>query len=114
LGFTSLAPTAKFTMPEPVQKSQRHPQENVDRLAVDLLMAADPNESMSLVELARLRIRYRDFPGAASIQQDLDRILAKWQLSEEELFTKTRAIHEGEAIYQVKAKKNYEVQEDWT
>jgi hypothetical protein len=99
-------------MAEQSRKNQKHPQENVDRLAVNLLLDADPNEPMSLIELARLRIRYRGFPGAIEIQEDLNRLLIKWQMTEEELFAKTREIHDREQLYQVKARK-YQEQEDW-
>ncbi len=91
---------------------QRHPQENIDRAIVNQLLESDPKEPMALAELARLLIRYRGFPGAAEIQANLDRILTQWQLTEEELFAKTRELHNREQIYQVKAKK-YQEQEDW-
>jgi hypothetical protein len=99
-------------MPEETRLPQRHPQENIDRAAVDLLLESDPSESIALAELARLRIRYRGFPGATEIQELLDRLLVKWQLTEEELFAKTRELHNKEQIYQVKARK-YQEQEDW-
>jgi hypothetical protein len=99
-------------MAEQSKLPQRHPQEKIDRAIVDLLLESDPKESMALAELARLRIRYCGFPGAAEIQADLDRLLLKWQLTEEELFAKTRELHNAEQIYQVKAKK-YQEQEDW-
>lgn len=99
-------------MSEQSRLPQRHPQEKIDRLIVDRLLASDPHESMALAELARLRVRYRGFPGAAEIQAHLDRLLVKWQLTEEELFAKTRELHHNEQIYQVKAKK-YQEQEDW-
>ena len=99
-------------MPEQSKLPQRHPQEKVDRAIVDLLLESDPHESMALAELARLRIRYKGFPGATDIQENLDRLLLEWHLTEEQLFAKTRALHSSEQIYQVKAKK-YQEQEDW-
>ncbi len=99
-------------MAEQSKLPQRHPQENIDRAVVNQLLESDPNEPMALAELARLLIRYRGFPGAAEIQANLDRLLTKWQLTEEELFAKTRELHSREPIYQVKAKK-YQEQEDW-
>ena len=99
-------------MAEQSKLPQRHPQEKVDRAIVDLLLESDPHESMALAELARLRIRYKGFPGATDIQENLDRLLLEWHLTEEQLFAKTRALHSGEQIYQVKAKK-YQEQEDW-
>jgi hypothetical protein len=105
----SLFPT---TMAEQSKLPQRHPQENIDRAIVNQLLESDPKEPMALAELARLLIRYRGFPGAAEIQANLDRLLTKWQLTEDELFAKTRELHSKEPIYQVKAKK-YQEQEDW-
>lgn len=99
-------------MAEQSKLPQRHPQEKIDRIIVDRLLESDPSEPMALAELARLRIRYRGFPGAAEIQDHLNRLLVKWQLTEEELFAKTRDLHANAQIYQVKAKK-YQEQEDW-
>ena len=99
-------------MAEQSKLPQRHPQENIDRAIVDQLLESDPSESMALAELARLLIRYRGFPGAAKIQDNLTRLLNKCHLTEEQLFAKTRELHNKEPIYQVKAKK-YQEQEDW-
>jgi hypothetical protein len=99
-------------MAEQSRLPQRHPQEKIDRVIIDRLLESDPQEPMALAELARLRIRYQGFPGAADIQANLDLLLVKWQLTEEELFTKTRELHDKEPIYQVKARK-YQEQEDW-
>jgi hypothetical protein len=99
-------------MAEPSKQPQKHPQENVDRVVVEQLMNGNPQNPVDLAELARLRIRYRGFPGASSIQKNLDLLLEKWQLTEEELFAKTRELHSQEQIYQVKARK-YQEQEDW-
>jgi Protein of unknown function (DUF3288) len=108
----STIPYPLITVPEQSKLPQRHPQENIDRAIVNQLLESDPKEPMALAELARLLIRYRGFPGAAEIQANLAGILTKWQLTEEELFAKTRELHNREQIYQVKAKK-YQEQEDW-
>lgn len=79
---------------------QKHPQNRKDRLTVDnLLQAASNPGDLELVELARLIIRYRDFPGARDIQRDLIVALNNWQLTEEELYVKTRAIHATGRVY---------------
>ena len=88
---------------------QKHPQEKNDRLIVDQLLRAKP-EPFNLAELARLRIRYHHFPGARAIQRDLDYILQQWQLTEEDLFAKTRAIYASGQAYQI---RNAEESEDW-
>ena len=91
---------------------QKHPQNKKDRLTVDNLLQvqSDPSDR-ELVELARLIIRYRNFPGARDIQRDLKIALENWQLTEEELYTKTRAIHAVGTVYRRTATGE---QQDWT
>lgn len=96
-------------MAEAESKDQQHPQWSNDRQTVNTLLAADPSE-YNLAELARLRIRYRGFPGARDIQADLEKVLQKWSLTEDELFAKTRQIHATTQVY-----KGQGVQrEDWS
>lgn len=91
---------------------QQHPQNQKDRLTVDQLLAVSSNPGdRELVELARLIIRYRDFPGARDIQQDLAVVLNNWQLTEEELYIKTRAIHAEGTVYRRTATGETQ---DWT
>lgn len=90
---------------------QKHPQAQRDRATVEILLGGEPND-LNLAELGRLIIRYRGFPGAREIQQDLAHILYTWQLTEEELFTKTRQIHASGTVYRQKGKD--EAQQDWT
>ncbi len=89
---------------------QKHPQEAKDRIIVDRLLQSPP-EASHLLELARLRIRYKNFPGARNLQRDLDLILQQWQFSEETLFEQTRALY---ADGQAHLKKNSEEQQDWS
>lgn len=91
-------------------KDQQHPLYNRDRPLIDNLLAADPTE-FNLAELARLRIRYQGFPGARDIQQDLDKVMQQWGLTEAELYEKTRQIHAATRIYKSRGKKGSE--EDW-
>ncbi|MGD2183583.1 DUF3288 family protein [Lusitaniella coriacea] len=93
-----------------IQQNQKHPQEKNDRATVDLLLQ-EGRSDYNLAELARLRIRYRGFPGAKEIQQDLDRLLQEWQLQEEELFTLTRQLHESGDLYR---RGRSGEQEDWS
>lgn len=91
---------------------QKHPQAKLDRLTVDSLLKVRSDQSdRELVELARLIIRYRDFPGARDIQRDLKIVLDTWQLTEEELYAKTRAIHAVGTVYRRTATGE---QQDWT
>jgi hypothetical protein len=92
-------------------KDQQHPQYQRDREIVSKLMQGEPNDH-NLAELARLIIRYCDFPGARDIQRDLETVLQKWQLPESELFEKTRQLHTVTQLYKVR--NNQQEQEDWT
>lgn len=91
---------------------QKHPQNKKDRATVNSLLEVkfEPSDR-DLVELARLTIRYRDFPGARDIQQDLQLILNTWELTEEELYRQTRAIHAQGTVYRRTATGE---QQDWT
>ncbi|MCM0592513.1 MAG: DUF3288 family protein [Gloeotrichia echinulata IR180] len=90
-------------------KDQQHPLYNRDRSFIDILLAQEPT-NYNLAELARLRIRYLGFPGARDIQQDLDKVLQHWGLSESELFEKTRQLHDVGGIYTSRGKKE---EQDW-
>ena len=92
-------------------RDRLHPREAKDRIVVDNLLQNEPND-YNLAELARLIIRYRGFPGARSIQQDLQTILSNWQLTEEELYQKTRTIHREQKIYSDRF--NRDGKQDWT
>ena len=91
-------------------QDQQHPQETRDRQVINALLRESPSDR-NLAELARLRIRYRNFPGARQMHQDLALILQQWQLTEEALFERTRQLHELGKVY--RAKQGEEVQ-DWS
>jgi Protein of unknown function (DUF3288) len=93
----------------PDQKDQQHPQWSSDRQIVGTLLDSEPTEH-NLVELARLRIRYQGFPGARDIQTDLEKVLQQWKLTEEELFAKTREIHQRAEVYRGRGSQR----EDWS
>ncbi len=92
-------------------KDQKHPQESRDRQIVNSLLQGQPDH-YNLAELARLRIRYQNFPGAREIQRDLEIILQRWQLTEEQLYERSRQIHATHQIYKVRGKRHE--QEDWS
>ena len=75
-----------------------HPQYKKDREMLDSIMAGEVS-STNMAELARLRIRYDGFLGARDIQSDLDKTIARWGMSEEELFERTREIHRRETVF---------------
>ncbi len=92
-------------------KDQQHPQEKTDRAIANQLLSGEPTD-YNLAELARLKIRYRGFPGARTIQADLEKVLQKWQLTEEKLYEKTRQLHAREQIYESRSRKKGK--EDWS
>jgi hypothetical protein len=91
------------------QKDQQHPLWSTDRQIVNTLLAEEATD-YNLAELARLRIRYRGFPGARDIQSDLDKILQGWSLTESALFEQTRQIHTTTQVYKGKSSQR----EDWS
>lgn len=93
------------------KQEQQHPQEKSDREIINRLLQESISD-FNLVELARLRIRYRNFPGARDIQRDLNKILDKWQLTEEELYANTREIHSRGQVYQ--RRSQLEDEQDWS
>ena len=92
-------------------QDQKHPQEKRDREIVNRLLRGEATD-LHLAELARLRIRYHNFPGAREIQRDLNLLLQQWQLSEDALFEKTRPLHQTVKVYQ--KRRNEADQQDWS
>jgi hypothetical protein len=92
------------------KQEQQHPQEKRDGEIVSNLLSGEANP-YNLAELARLRLRYQNFPGAREIQQHLDSILQKWGLSEDELYEKTRQIHANAPVYQ---RRLGDDEQDWS
>ena len=91
------------------QNDQQHPQANTDRIVLDRLFQSQSSD-LNLVELARLLIRYRNFPGARDIQADLQNLLQKWNLTEEQLYDLTRKLHAERKVYRTKQ----EDRDDWS
>ncbi len=92
------------------RREQQHPLYGSDRQIVNTILSGEPTD-LNLAELARLKIRYRGFPGARDIQKDLDKTLANWQLTEEQLFDKTRELHNSMRLYTVRGRRETE---DWS
>jgi hypothetical protein len=90
-------------------KDQQHPQSKDDRQIVNTLLNGEPTD-YNLAELARLRIRYKGFPGARDIQADLEKVLKQWGLTEESLFQKTREIHAIATVYKGRGSQR----DDWS
>jgi hypothetical protein len=92
------------------QQDQQHPQERQDREVINRLFTEGAT-SHNLAELARLSIRYRNFPGAREIQRDLNLLMNQWELTEEQLYETTRQLHAANKVYQ--PRKGDEPQ-DWS
>ncbi|MEC4986707.1 MAG: DUF3288 family protein [Oscillatoria sp. PMC 1068.18] len=90
---------------------QKHPREKSDREETNRILQ-EGRSDYNLAEVARLRIRYQNFPGARKIQADLDKILHNWGLTEDELYEITRKLHSQGAIY--KPRTSSEEQKDWS
>jgi len=90
-------------------KDQKHPQYSKDRQIVNDLLAHPVPSDRDHAELARLSVRYKGFVGARDIQADLLKVMNNWQLTEETLFAKTRAIHAIGKVYMAQD----EGQDDW-
>lgn len=90
-------------------KDQQHPQWSSDRQVLNSILEGQMTD-YNLAELARLRIRYRGFPGARDILADLDKALSRWQLTEAELFAKTRQIHQLAQVYKGRGSQR----DDWS
>ena len=95
----------------PANQEQLHPQARGDREIVNSLLTGEQTD-YNFAELARLLIRYRGFPGAKDIQADLEKVLQKWQLTEQQLYERTRQIHETAEVYKGRGKKGD--QDDWS
>ncbi|MDB9495874.1 DUF3288 family protein [Spirulina major CS-329] len=91
---------------------QRHPQESRDRLILDAIKRDANLSDYNKVELARLLIRYQNFPGARSFQAELSALLTTYDLTPETLFAQTRAIHASGQIY--RRTKGGEESQDWS
>ena len=94
-----------------MSSEQKHPLGHIDREIIKNILIEGKNEH-NLAEVARLRIRYHNFPGARDIQHDLDVILEQWEVTEEELFAQARQIHAEEKVY--RKRKDSEDREDWS
>jgi hypothetical protein len=91
---------------------QKHPLAHIDREIIKQVFVEGKTD-YNLAEVARLKIRYQNFPGARDIQHDLESILQQWEMSEEELFAESRKLHHNKGIYS-KKQQDAQEQEDWS
>ncbi len=74
------------------QQGQQHPLYSGDRNHLDRLLGIASPKDENLVDLARLLIRYRDFPGVEDLKTDITKIMKLWGLSQDTLYQKTKNI----------------------
>lgn len=72
------------------EPSQNHPLYLFDRDQIDRLLAKEDPQDADLIDLARLIIRYDNFPGAEDLQNDMQRILSFWSITRDDLNKKVR------------------------
>ena len=75
-----------------MNQEQNHPLYSTDRETVDRLLSRNSPNNSDFVDLARLFIRYENFPGAEDLKLDLEKILRFWKLSRSELNNIARKI----------------------
>ena len=72
--------------------AQKHPLYAIDRENLDRLCSIDIPSTNNLVDLARLIIRYQDFNGAKDLNNDMEKLLKKWNINRKGLEERTRKI----------------------
>jgi hypothetical protein len=80
---------------DPAASGQSHPLHSIDRNTVDRLLAAQSPQDDDVIDAARLLTRYRGFPGAFDLQDDLRRAIRLWGLSPSDLQARARALWQG-------------------
>ena len=75
-----------------MSNDQTHPLHSTDKKTIDSLITKEKPEDLDFINLARLINRYNDFPGEIEIKDDIEKILKFWQISKNELFSKTKNI----------------------
>ena len=75
-----------------MSNEQTHPLHITDRTIIDSLITKEEPEDLDLINLARLINRYTNFPGEFEIKNDIEKILKFWNISKNELFSKTKVI----------------------
>lgn len=90
-----IPPPAGANRADPEAPDQSHPLYSVDRSTVDRLLAAATPADADLIDAARLLTRYRGFPGAFDLQDDLQRAIRLWGLTVPDLQARARALWQG-------------------
>ena len=75
-----------------MSNEQTHPLHIADKTIIDSLITKEEPEDLDFINLARLINRYTNFPGEFEIKNDIEKILKFWNISKNELFSKTKVI----------------------
>ena len=75
-----------------MSNEQTHPLRATDKNIIDSLITKEKPEDIDFINLARLINRYTNFHGEFEIKNDFEKILKFWQISKNELFSKTKKI----------------------
>ena len=75
-----------------MSNEQTHPLHTTDKIIIDSLITNKEPEDLDFINLARLINRYTNFPGEFDIKNDIEKILNFWNISKNELFSKTKVI----------------------
>ena len=75
-----------------MSNDQTHPLHATDKKIIDSLITNEEPEDLDFINLARLINRYSNFPGEFEIKNDIEKILKFWNISKNELFSKTKVI----------------------
>ena len=73
-----------------MSNEQTHPLHQTDKNIIDSLIVKENPQDSDFINLARLIIRYSDFPGEIEIKNDIEKILRFWKISQDELYSRTR------------------------
>ena len=65
---------------------------NQNFFIINSLITKEKPEDLDFVNLARLINRYKNFPGEIEIKDDIEKILKFWQITKNDLFSKTKKI----------------------
>ena len=75
-----------------MSNEQTHPLHATDKNIIDSLITKEEPEELDFINLARLINRYTNFTGEFDIKNDIEKILNFWNISKNELFSKTKVI----------------------
>ena len=73
-------------------QDQNHPLYSIDRDHIDRLLAIETPGDADLIDLARLIIRYKEFPGVPELKADMLKTLNLWGFTQEALNERVRAV----------------------